>query len=279
MPLPHPLWYDHRWLRNVQWRLGWACPFLPSLQLLLLVFRSRGMSARDLQMKQVRTDISDIWVSDPTPPQPCPGESLHAGSFTWGCTVGVDLWRPPWGPCGDSKHVLWSLTHPLSTHIPGSTLHSLSEGPLPGRLPSPVSFSGWFKSKDTCFCPWEAGCTFALLPFLLTMGSLKWAVKCQPLPLCVPSLMSDPPLNSPLLAWGLKGKKKTPPTKTCWRNLLWIKSWPCLILAGGWWLLMVKVPVWPPHNRRRKYCYPLPSPSKFYSSGLTGKVSFHILLY
>ena len=220
-----------------------------------------------------------IWYLSVRSPPSMSWWVLTCWFFHMGVHGGVDLWRPLWGPCGDSKHMLWSLPHPLSTHTPGSTLHSLSEGRLPGRLPSPVSFSGWLKSKDMCFGPWEAGCTFALLPFLLTMGSLKWAVKCQPLPLCVPSLMSDPPLNSPLLAWGLKGKKKTPSTKTCWRNLLWIKSWPCLILAGGWWLLMVKGPVWQPRNRRRKYCYPLPSPSKFYSSGLTGKVSFHILLY
>ena len=69
-------------MRNLQWRLGQACPFLPPLQLLL----SRGMSAGDLQMKQVRT--GKFSVECQIPPPPCPGESLHAGSFTWGCMGG-----------------------------------------------------------------------------------------------------------------------------------------------------------------------------------------------
>ena len=200
-------------MRNLQWRLGQACPFLPPLHLLL----SRGMSARDLQMKQVRTGKFSLECQIP------PTMSwwvLTCWFFHMGVHGRVDLWSPPWGPRGESKHMLWSLAHPLSTYTPGSTLHSLSGGLLPGRLPSPVSFSGWLKPKDMCFGPWEAGCTFAPLPFLLTMGSLKRAMKCQPLPLCVPSLMSDTPLNSPLLAWRLKGEKKTLPTKTSWRNLL-----------------------------------------------------------
>lgn len=177
------------------------------------------------------------WVSDPSP---CPG--VLVGLF------GLPLWHGVhWGIFWDlrgehmgTQNMCWVTSHtPLFHSCPGKYPTFFLEGPLSGRLPSPVSFSEWLKSKHIRSGPGETGCTFASL---LTPGSLQPTARCQPLPLGVSSLLSDSSLNSPLLAWGLGGEKKTP-KKTCQRNLLWIKSLPCLISAGGWWLLMVRGPV------------------------------------
>lgn len=158
----------------------------------------------------------------PPPPAPYPGKHLCASSFTWGVLVG--LWRLPWVW---AMHMLGDL-HTLLIHIPGSTPNSLSEVPLPGRLPFGVSL---FWMAEAHSGPWETGrgplpcCPLSSPAISGSPSSLQPEARCQAPCFGAPRLITGSSFNC--LSWlgsQIREKKSPPLTKACQRNLIWIKS-------------------------------------------------------
>lgn len=165
-----------------------------------------GVQEQRNECKRPSNETSEnrfIWHLSVRSPQPCPGESLHAGSFTWGCMVGWifgDL-------CGD--HVETQ-----------STCYDLSHIPFP-LTPQEVPYILFLRAACLAGCPlqWVFQDDSSL-----RIRALAHEKQDVPLPCC--------PFSSPRAAlsgqWNASHSPSVCPVS--WVILLWtLLSW-----LGGW---------------------------------------------